>query len=34
VLRARDARMDASYRRTIGAQLMGDPPPGYSALDQ
>jgi rhamnose utilization protein RhaD (predicted bifunctional aldolase and dehydrogenase) len=34
VLRERDARMDASYRRTIGAQLMGDPPPGYSALDQ
>jgi hypothetical protein len=34
VLRERDARMDASYRRTIGATLMGDPPPGYSALDQ
>jgi hypothetical protein len=34
VLRERDARMDASYRRSIGAQLMGDPPPGYSALDQ
>jgi hypothetical protein len=34
VLRERDARMDASYRRTIGAQLMGDPPPGYSAADR
>jgi hypothetical protein len=34
VLRERDARMVASCRRSIGAQLMGDPPPGYSALDQ
>jgi hypothetical protein len=34
VLRERDARIDASCRQTIGARLMGDPPPGYSALDQ
>jgi hypothetical protein len=34
VLRERDARIGALHRRPIGAQLMGDPPPGYSALDQ
>jgi hypothetical protein len=30
----RDARREASYRRSIGAELMGDPPVGFSALDR
>lgn len=34
LLAARDARAAASEARTITATLMGDPPPGYSALDR
>lgn len=30
----RDARKLAGYRRDVTAQTFGDPPPGYSALDQ
>ena len=33
-LAEREARQEASYRRSIGAELMGDPPPGWSALDK
>ncbi len=31
---ARDARREASYRRTQTQEFFGDPPPGYSALDK
>jgi hypothetical protein len=34
VLDARDYRREMGALRSIGAVLMGDPPPGFSALDQ
>jgi hypothetical protein len=30
----RSARAEASYRRDLTAEIFGDPPPGYSALDR
>lgn len=30
----RDARAQARWRRDPAAELLGDPPPGYSALDR
>lgn len=30
----REARREASYRRSPTAVIFGDPPPGYSALDR
>jgi len=33
-LAARDARLEASYRRTLTQAFFGDPPPGWSALDK
>ena len=34
MLADRDARMEASWRRTPTQEFFGDPPPGYSALDK
>lgn len=34
ILADRDARYEASYRRTQTQEFFGDPPPGYSALDR
>ena len=33
-LAERDARCEASYRRSITQEFFGDPPPGWSALDK
>lgn len=34
MLADRDARMEASWRRSTTAMFFGDPPPGYSYLDR
>jgi hypothetical protein len=34
VLAERDARYDASQRKTLTQAFCGDPPPGFSALDR
>lgn len=34
VLAARERKYELEAKRTLGAILMGDPPPGFSALDQ
>jgi hypothetical protein len=34
IVAERDARREASYRRSLTQQLFGDPPIGFSALDK